>query len=83
MGRRLRSRARDSGHYGVASDGGADRAAVMNTLIMTARLNDIDPKAWLADVFTRIASIPQSRLHELLPWEWKRRTEASASAQAA
>jgi transposase len=67
----------------AGSDRGADRAAVMNTLIMTARLNDIDPKAWLADVFTRIASIPQSRLHELLPWEWKRRTEASASAQAA
>src|SRR6478609_2930406 len=62
----------------AGSDRGADRAAVMNTLIMTARLNDIDPKAWLADVFTRIASIPQSRLHELLPWEWKRRTEASA-----
>ena len=67
----------------AGSDRGADRAAVMNTLIMTARLNDIDPKAWLADVFTRIASIPQSRLQELLPWEWKRRTEASASAQAA
>jgi transposase len=67
----------------AGSDRGADRAAVMNTLIMTARLNDIDPKAWLADLFTRIASIPQSRLHELLPWEWKRRTEASASAQAA
>ena len=53
----------------AGSDRGADRAAVMNTLIMTARLNDIDPKAWLADVFTRIASIPQSRLYELLPWE--------------
>jgi transposase len=43
----------------------------MLTLIMTARLNSVDPKAWLADVFRRIAEIPQSRLHELLPWEWK------------
>ncbi len=42
----------------------------MDTLIMTARLNDIDPKAWLADVLARIADIPQSRLDELLPWNW-------------
>lgn len=56
----------------AGSDRGADRAAVMFTLIMTAKLNDVDPQAWLADVFTRIASLPQSRLHELLPWEWKK-----------
>ena len=42
----------------AGSDRGADRAAVMNTLIMTARLNDVDPKAWLADIFARLASIP-------------------------
>jgi transposase len=54
----------------AGSDRGAERAAVMATLIMTARLNNIDPKAWLADVFARIADIPQSRLHELLPWNW-------------
>jgi hypothetical protein len=36
----------------------------------SARLNNIDPKAWLADVLARIADIPQSRLHELLPWNW-------------
>lgn len=56
----------------AGSDRGADRAAVMFTLIMTAKLNDVDPQAWLADVFARIASLPQSRLHELLPWEWKK-----------
>ncbi len=39
---------------------------------MTARLNDIDPLAWLADVLARIADIPQSRLPDLLPWEWKK-----------
>jgi transposase len=66
----------------AGSDRGADRAAVMATLIMTARLNDIDPKAWLADVFARIADIPQSRLHELLPWNWTPRT-STLSAQAA
>ncbi|MGY3238298.1 hypothetical protein ACVWZ4_001072 [Bradyrhizobium sp. USDA 4472] len=54
----------------AGSDRGAERAAVMATLIMTARLNNIDPKAWLADVFARIADIPQNRLHELLPWNW-------------
>lgn len=54
----------------AGSDSGAERAAVMVTLIMTARLNNIDPKAWLADVLARIADLPQSRLHELLPWNW-------------
>jgi hypothetical protein len=39
---------------------------------MTARLNDVDPKAWLADILARLATLPVSRLHEMLPWEWKR-----------
>jgi hypothetical protein len=43
----------------------------MLSLIGTAKLNDIDPQAWLADVLSRIADIPQSRLHELLPWNWR------------
>src|ERR1700730_10461991 len=55
----------------AGSERGADRAAAMATLIMTAKLNDIDPLAWLADVLGRIADIPQSRLPELLPWNWK------------
>ncbi len=65
----------------AGSERGADRAAVMATLIMTAKLNDVDPLAWLADVLARIAGIRQGRLHELLPWEWK--CAASAIAQAA
>jgi transposase len=65
----------------AGSERGADRAAAMATLIMTAKLNDVDPLAWLADVLARIAGIPQGRLHELLPWEWK--CAASANAQAA
>jgi transposase len=55
----------------AGSERGADRAAAMATLITTAKLNDIDPLAWLADVLARIADIPQSRLPELLPWQWK------------
>jgi transposase len=55
----------------AGSERGADRAAAVTTLIMTAKLNDIDPLAWLADVLARIAEIPQSRLPELLPWQWK------------
>ena len=53
------------------SDRGGARAAVMYTLIGTAKLNDVDPQAWLADVLDRIADMPQTRLPELLPWHWK------------
>ena len=62
---------------------GSDRAAVMATLIMTAKLNDIDPHAWLADVLARIASLPQGRLHELLPWNWSVHVRSVAPPQAA
>jgi len=55
----------------AGSDRGADRAAVMYTLIASARLNEVDPQAWLADVLARIADTPQSRLADLLPWNWK------------
>jgi transposase len=54
------------------SDRGGHRAAVLYTLIQTARLNAIDPQAWLADVLSRIADHPAQRLHELLPWHWKK-----------
>ena len=53
------------------SDRGGQRAAIMYGLITTAKLNDVDPQAWLADVLARIADLPQNRLHELLPWNWK------------
>ena len=55
----------------AGSDRGADRAAAIATLIMTARLNNVDPQAWLADVLARIAGQPQSQLAELLPWNWR------------
>jgi transposase len=61
----------------AGSQRGADRAAVMLTVITTCRLNEVDPKACLADVLARIADHPVTRLHELLPWEWKRASAAT------
>ena len=52
----------------------------MYTLIATAKLNDIDPQAWLADVLARIANLPQTRLHELLPWHWKAEQQQALAA---
>ncbi len=54
----------------AGSDRGGERAAVMYSLIVTAKMNDIDPQAWLADVLARIADHPVHRLDELLPWSW-------------
>jgi len=56
----------------VGSDRGGERAAAMHTLIATAKLNDIDPQAWLADVLRGINDRPASRLRELVPWNWGR-----------
>ncbi|BCA06181.1 transposase [Bradyrhizobium japonicum] len=53
------------------SDRGGERAAVMYSLIVTAKMNDIDPQAWLADVLARIADHPVQKLDELLPWNWR------------
>ena len=54
----------------AGSDRGGVRATAMYTLIGTAKLNDVDPQAWLADVLGRIAGTPQSRLDQLPPWNW-------------
>jgi len=64
----------------AGSDRGGERAAAMYSLIVTAKLNDIDPQAWLADVLARIAEHPASRLHELLPWHWSPRSEGRSLA---
>ncbi len=52
------------------SDRGGQRAAAMYSLIVTAKMNGIDPQAWLADVLARIATHPAHRIDELLPWRW-------------
>jgi transposase len=51
----------------AGSERGAERAAIMYTLIQTAKLNDVDPQAWLAHTLSKIADTSQSRLSELLP----------------
>ena len=56
------------------SDRGGDRAALMYSMIVTAKMNDVDPHAWLADVLARNADQPVQKLDELLPWNWRDRS---------
>lgn len=55
----------------ASSDAGGRRAAIMFTLIETAKLNGVEPAAWLADVIARDADHPIDRIDELLPWKWR------------
>jgi IS66 C-terminal element len=55
----------------AGSDRGGERAAVMLTLIQTAKLNDVDPQAWLAEVLARIADHKINDLAALLPGNWR------------
>jgi transposase len=56
------------------------RAAAIYTLIETAKLNDVDPHAWLTDILTRLQDHPAKRIDELLPWNWKRARVQKAAA---
>lgn len=58
----------------AGSDSGGERAAAMYTLIETAKLNGLDPEAYLGDVLGGIADHPINRIAELLPWNWSRRS---------
>jgi len=64
----------------AGSDRGGERAGVMLTLIQTAKLNDIDPQAWLADVLARINDHKSYDLAALLPWNWRKRMPSRAEA---
>jgi len=64
----------------AGSDRGGERAAVMLTLIRTARLNDVDPQAWLADVLARINDHKITDLAALLPWNWHRPIDVQRAA---
>ena len=55
----------------AGSDRGGQRAAAIYTLIETAKLNDIDPQAWLTDLLARLPDHPARRISELLPWNWR------------
>jgi transposase len=64
------------------SDRGGRRAAAMYSLIITCKLNGVDPQAWLADVLSRVADFPAHRLDELLPWNWQRQTQTTPAIAA-
>ncbi|MFK4529194.1 hypothetical protein ABIF90_007175 [Bradyrhizobium japonicum] len=55
----------------AGSDEGGRRAAALYSLIATAKLNDIDAQAWLADVLARLPDHPAKRIDQLLPWKWQ------------
>jgi transposase len=64
----------------AGSDRGGQRAAAVYSIIVTAKMNDVDPQAWLADVLSRIAEHPANRIDELLPWNWQRLRERTRQA---
>jgi transposase len=64
----------------AGSDRGGERAALLYGLIVTAKLNGVDPQAWLADVLARIADHPDNRIDELLPWNWVQRQAVARAA---
>lgn len=70
-------------HYGPGSDSGGRHWAIVATLIQTAKLNDVDPLAWLTDVLQRVVAgtTKKNELHTLLPWNWKaaKAVEAASS----
>jgi len=64
----------------AGSDEGGKRAAVIYTLIATAKLNDVDPQAWLAHMLERLPDHAAKRIADLLPWNWKQQRQAKAAA---
>ena len=68
---------RNNGTF-AGSDAGREGAAAIYTLIETAKLNDVDPRAWLADVLARLQDHPAKRIAELLPWNWRAERRAAA-----
>jgi hypothetical protein len=67
----------------VGSEGGGKAAAVAYTLIETAKLNGIDPQAWLTDVLGRITEHKINQIDELLPWNWAASQADGTSTQKA
>ena len=68
---RSRERSKAKNHLFAGSDGGATRWAIVASLLATAKLNDVEPFAYLKDVLERMSNgHPMSKLDELLPWNW-------------
>jgi transposase len=64
----------------AGSDEGGHRAAAIYTLIQTAKLNNVDPQAWLTDVLARLQDHPAKRTDELQPWNWERERRQKTAA---
>ena len=71
-------------HYGPGSDEGGEHWALVATLIQTAKLNKLDPLAWLTDVLERIVSgqTKRNELHTLLPWNWTPGNQPAVTSSA-
>ena len=79
--RALRGVALGRGNYlFMGSDAGGERAASIYSLVETAKLNGLDPQAYLREVLTRICDHPINRIDELLPWNISRRDEEQRQA---
>jgi transposase len=63
----------------AGSDEGGKRAAAIYTLVASAKLNNVDPQAWLADVLARMPDYPAKRIGDLLPWNWRAERRAAAA----
>ena len=61
----------------AGSDAGGKRAAAVYSLIATCKLNDLDPRAWLADVLAKLPDHPAHRIGEMMPWAWKASQETT------
>ncbi|HQT11732.1 IS66 family transposase [Reyranella sp.] len=64
----------------AGSDEGGRRAAAIDTLVETAKLNDVDPISWMADILARLQDYPAKRIDELLPWNWQPSQHQRAAA---
>jgi hypothetical protein len=65
----------------LAANEDGRRGAVTYALVETARLNDVNPEAWLDDVISRIADHPNTKIDELLPWKWTRAGSQGIAAE--
>jgi transposase len=63
----------------VGSQRGGERAAFMRSLIVTAKMTNIDPQAWLADVLNRLPDMTTSQVPALLPWNWRTSVESQTA----
>jgi len=66
----------------AGSEGGAEHAAILFSVIVSCKLADVDPFAYLQDVLTRVGTHPSSRVHELAPREWKKHFAPPEPGQA-